>query len=199
MPDLDRLPKRAARGWSNAAKALQGHHEPEIVAGAAEKAIAASIRALAHDYPGIFDDMGHVVTALCSEPAAREAAVREALARLPPPSTCPMMGPFVNSAWLQAAGVGPTESEDTESSRVTFLARAFERMANAYCFRFRPSDLIPDPFGSREQLNAYIDECSSRTRYEKLAADIVSKGTPERIRAPRRDRAGTQDLLHRTL
>ena len=199
MPDLDRLPKRAARGWSNAAKALQGHHEPEIVAGAAEKAIAASIRALTHDYPAIFDDLGHVATALCSEPGAREATVREALARLPPPSICPMMGPFVDTAWLQVAGVGPTESDDTESSRVAFLTRAFERMANAYCYRFRPSDLIPDPFGSRDQLNAYINECNNRTRYEKLAADLVSKGTPERIRAPRRGRAGTRELLDRTL
>ena len=199
MPDLDRLPTRAARGWNNAAKSLRGHHEPEIVAGTVEKAIAASIRGLAHDYPGVFEDLGHVVAALCSEPSARETALREALARLPHPSTCDMIWPFVETAELHVRGVGRTEHEDAESTQVAFLARALERMANAYCFRFRTSDLIPEPFGSREQLNMYIDQCNNRTRYEKLAADLVSRRTPESIRAPRRGRTGTRQLLHRAL
>ena len=199
MPDLDHLPKRAAKGWNNAAASLRGHHEPEIVAGAVEKAIAASIRALAHDYPGIFDDLGHVVAALCSEPLAREAALREALARLPHPSTCDMIWPFVETAELHIRGVGRTESEDTESTQAAFLVSALQRMANAYCFQFRTSDLIPEPFGSRAQLNLYIDECNGRTRYENLAASLVSKRTPEKIRAPRRGRTGTRRLLNRTL
>lgn len=174
MPDRDVFPG-LHRSWRRVARAACGRQPPEVVSSLGEKALADQLR------------RDHVGTAKAAEAATAIAHAGSGAIR-----------GVIDDADLQESAVlrclkavGAASGGD----ELELIDQALTRMMRAQLESVRPR-LVAEG-SSRADADTYLEECMAGIRTGPLA-DQVATGR-QRIRAPRRARGTTAELLHEPL
>lgn len=176
MPDRDVFPG-LHRSWRNVGRAVSGRQPPQVVGSLAEKALADQLRT----------DPGSVKLGEAAAAIARTKEVRAMrhVIDLADLQSSPVLRRLETVA---RASSGFDEHELVERT----LARAIQDQLDT----LRPK-LVGAVFPVAAEATRYLDECAGYVRVQQLA-DQVMRGT-SRIRAPRRVRKSTADLLYESL
>ncbi len=176
MPDRDVFPG-LHRSWRRVGRAICGEQSPDAVSALGEKALADQLR---HDPVGVAR-FGDAAAALAH--AGDAGALRQ----------------IVDAGDLQASPVLRSLEAEARASRAAdeheLIERTLYRVARGQLDSLRPQ-LVANGRSAAEASN-YLDECASGIRTAPIAQQIVSGR--ERVRAPRRVRSRTADLLHESL
>ncbi len=193
MPDLDRLPRGLRRGWRSAASAIQGKHDPDVVADAFEKALAKTLRTTGN--MTWLPDLGGAVASArrhgSSEP------IEEVIRRLPQNTVTGPSSAFLDAAW-SLSQVDVTSSERQVSTE-TVVAQGLDRMIDKLCIGPVEPAVVPAKFASNRDFREYAAACKANVRLPELSRQLASVDFDgRRVRAPRSrvERPGTKALLN---
>jgi hypothetical protein len=176
MPDRDVFPG-LHRSWRRVGRAVCGEQSPDAVSALGEKALAEQLRK---------DPIG---LARLGDAAAAIADVGDAGA----------LRQIVEAGDLQASPVLRSLEAEARASRTAdeheLIERTLYRVVRGQLDSLRPQ-LVASGRSAVEASN-YLNECASGIRTTPIAEQIASGR--ERVRAPRRLRSRTADLLHESL
>ncbi len=177
MPDGDIFPG-LHRSWRGVGRAVRGAQRPEIVASLAEKALADQLRT---DPAGLGKFAG-AATAIAhgGDPQALRRVATEADLHA---------SPLLRKLEVVARASSTLDEHELIESTLVRVAR--DQLES-----LRPK-LVGHVFPSAADAGRYLDQCARDIRVHQLT-DQVSRGST-RIRAPRRNRKGTADLLYESL
>lgn len=175
MPDRDVFPG-LHRSWWRVGRAICGDQPAETVSGLSEKALADQLRK---------DRLG---VARLADAAAAIAHTGDANALRELVDAGDVQGSLVLRS-LQAEARAKRATDDHE-----LIEGALRRLVRTQIESLRPQVVANGK--SVGEATAYLEECATGIRTEPIANQLASgRG----VRAPRRARAGTKDLLHESL
>lgn len=176
MPDRDVFPG-LHRSWRRVGRAVCGEQTPSAVSGLGEKALADQLRRDPH------------ALARLGDAAAAVADVGDVRALRQVVDTGDLQGsPVLRSLEAEArASRGADEHE--------LIERTLYRVVRQQLDTLRPQ--LVSNGRSAAEASTYLDECVSGMRITAIAEQIASGRA--RVRAPRRLRSSTADLLHESL
>lgn len=176
MPDRDVFPG-LYRSWRRVGRAVCGEQPPDVVSALAEKALADQLRK---------DPLG-------------VARLEDAAAAIAHAGDIGALRQIIGAADLQASPVLRSLQAEARAKGAAdeheFIERALHRLARGQLESLRPQ-LVANGRSAANASN-YLDACATGIRTAPIAEQIVSGR--ERVRAPRRMRAGTENLLHESL
>lgn len=177
MPDGDIFPG-LHRAWRAVGRAVCGAQRPEVIASLAEKALAEQLRM---DAAGL-GKLGGAAAAIAHDrsPKALRHVVTEADLHA---------SPLLRKLAVVARASSTLDEHD-------LVAMTLARMARDQLDSLRPK-LVGRVFPSAADAQRYLDQCAGDIRVHQLADQVTQGNT--RIRAPRRNRKSTADLLYESL
>jgi len=177
MPDGDKFPG-LHRSWWAVGRAVHGKQDPAMVGSCIEKALARHLRS-DPSLPALARAAATV--ARSGDPSSvRDVVSREDLQR----------SPFLRRLGA-ASSCGPS------SDGCELVEQTLTRVAQVQLETLRPVLLRDDVFPTAASAGGYLRDCLAGVDVDSLARQIVD-GSPT-IRAPRRARRGTAEMLHEPL
>ncbi len=176
MPDRDVFPG-LHRSWRRVGRAICGEQPSDAVSALGEKALADQLR---KDPVGVAR-LGDAASAIA------HAGDAGALRQVVEPGDF-QASPVLRSLEAEARASGAADEHE-------LIERTLQRLARGQLDSLRPQ-LVSNGRSATEASN-YLDECAAGIRTASIAEQITSGR--ERVRAPRRVRSRTADLLHESL
>lgn len=192
MTDLDRLPRRVARGWDKSAGALIGRQPPLYLADLIERALAHTLREIGDLSPiGVLESLA---AAPC-DPLSHETLRRFAEA-LPREFRTGLGSEFVQSAWgrLEAKALNKWPSPAPVGVLILGLQRTVDKCLFGPC----GPELDPKVFRTYADFRAYRTQVMRSVRFSEIARRVVASDYDcSKLRSPARraHRTSTSEIL----
>jgi hypothetical protein len=195
MPDDDRFTRSLPPGWRKVRRAFEHEADFDTVSQLTERALAATIR-----------DIGGVppIQEICDE-AHRVARERSAI--LPIDAAQPKLWPKkdrrpqVDLAWSQARMLVETRTEELAADRGTARHEVAVRIVRALAYQFGFGRFLPglvekkDRTWSADELRDRCAQVLAGPGIDKLADALLRRPDGQQVKAPRRRRPATQEIL----
>jgi hypothetical protein len=192
---MDHLPRHLRREWRQVAAAIDGQHEPWVVADLVDAVTARKLRKT------------NLTWVLSLEEPLREAwrtgsttPVEEALAMVSQADRTGVGACFVDAARTLAA-LGAPPLGDMPDPLVGLTRLAVALMPRKLCYAYLEPALSASVFTSHAEYLAYIGKVEAATKSDVLADKLFRDGRQTRVTKPptRHRQSATADLLHQTI